>query len=423
MGRAVPVTARRSRRHAVGAGIVLAWLLAGGAVMLAGGRVADGGWLALHLVLLGAVTNAIIEWSEHFAAALLHARPTADRLVWVRTGLLNLGAVAVVAGVHGARPELVAGGAAVLGVVVVAQTLILSSWLRRGLGGPRQLGDSVWFYLAGSGALLSGIGLGVMMSSGGAGSANAYRALRLAHAHLNVLGWIGLAVIGTLFTLWPTVLRTRMVPGISAAARWAFFLCVGGLAAITAGLLGQWRPIALAGLLGYLGGLGGALVPFVATVRRRAPRGGAAWTLAAGVSWLVATVAADLAWLLAADPVVDLDLRLSRLVPAVAVGFGLQMVMGALTFLLPVMLGRGAQGNRQLTRLLELGWPVRVVALNLGVVLRTFGPSSGWTVRTGWWLVGLGVGSFVLLSVAALVRATARDDAPRPDRERLLGRP
>ena len=27
------------------------------------------GWLALHLVLLGAATNAIVVWSEHFAAA------------------------------------------------------------------------------------------------------------------------------------------------------------------------------------------------------------------------------------------------------------------------------------------------------------------------------------------------------------------
>jgi nitrite reductase (NO-forming) len=417
----MPVTAGRSRRHAVGIAIVLAWLLAAGVVVLGGRRVTDGGWLALHLVLLGAVTNAIFEWSEHFAATLLHARPTADRLVWARTALLNLGVVLVLTGVHGGRPGLVGGGAGVLGLVVVAQALVLGSWLRRGLGGPRQLGDTVWFYLAGSGALLSGIGLGVMLSVG-AGSADTFRAMRLAHAHLNLLGWIGLAVIGTLFTLWPAVLRTRIVPGIAVAARWALLLCVGGLAAITVGLLIQGRALTLVGLCGYIVGVGAALVPFVATARRRRPRSGAAWMLAAGVSWLVASVAVDLARLLGVDRVVDLDAHLGRLVPAVAAGFGLQMVMGALSFLMPVVLGHGPQGNRRLTRLLELGWPARVAVLNVGVALRAFGPDTGWSVRTGWWLVGLAAGLFVLLAVAALVRATVLDGSARGGQERLARR-
>jgi nitrite reductase (NO-forming) len=401
---AVSSTRGRSRRHVVGTAIVVVWLLAAGVVLLAGRRIAESGWLALHLVLLGAVTNAIVEWSEHFAAALLHARPTADRVVWARSAVLNLAVVAVLAGVHGSRPGVVAGGAGLLGVVMVVQAVVLASWLRRGLGARGQLGDTIWFYLAGSGALLAGAGLGVMMS-GAAGRPDAYRALRLAHAHLNVLGWIGLAVIGTLFTLWPTVLRTRMVPGLSAAARWAFVLCVGGLAATAAGLLAQNRGVALVGLLGYLAGLGGALVPFVATARRRPPHSGAAWTLAAGFSWLVVAVAADLAWLVGADRVVDLDRQLGQLVPAVSVGFGLQMVTGALSFLLPAMLGHGARGNRRLTRLLELGWPARVTALNLGVALRTFGPSAGWAMLVGWWLIALGVGSFLLLAIAAMVPA------------------
>jgi nitrite reductase (NO-forming) len=401
----------RSRRHVIGTGIVVVWLLAAGVVLVAGRRVADGGWLALHLVLLGAVTSAILEWSEHFAAALLHAPPSSDRSHLARVGLLNLGVVAVVAGVHGGRPGLVAGGAGLLGVVVVAHAWLLGGWLRRELGAGGRLGESVWFYLAGSGALLAGMGLGVLLSAGG-GSAGTYRAQRLAHAHLNVLGWIGLAVVGTLFTLWPTVLRTRMVAGLSAAARWAFLLCVGGLAATVAGLLAQQRGLAVAGLAGYLAGLGCALVPFVATMRRRAPRSGAAWTLLAGLAWLLVAVAVDLGWLAAAGRVVDLDRDLGRLVPAVSVGFGLQMVTGALSFLLPVMLGRGPQGNRRLTRLLELAWPARLVAVNLGVALRSFGPSAGWTVPVAWWLVGLGIGWFVLLLVAAMVIARQPHDAP-----------
>jgi nitrite reductase (NO-forming) len=326
--------------------------------------------------------------------------------------VLNLGVLAVLFGVRGGHPALVAGGAGLVGVVVVVHALVLGAWLRRGLAA--RLGDTVWFYLAAGGALLAGVGLGLVMSSGGVASADAYRAVRLAHAHLNVLGWIGLAVIGTQFTLWPTVLRTRMVPGLAAAARWAFLLCVGGLAAATVGLLAQWRAVALVGLLAYAAGLGVALGPFVATMRRRRPRGAAAWMLAAGIAWLALAVLTDLAALWETHRVVDLDGRIGRLVPTVAVGFGLQVVTGALTFLLPVVWGRGAFGNRRLTRLLEVAWPVRVAALNLGVALVTFAPHDwgGWAGRVGWWLAGLGAGSFVPLAGAALAWRVAGEADP-----------
>jgi len=393
----------RGHRHAVAAAITLAYLLAGGAAVLAGRRVPDGGWLALHLVLLGAVTNAIVVWSEHFAAALLHARPVSDRSALARLAGLNLGVVAVLAGVHGGRPALVAMGVGLVGVVVAGHALVLMRWLRRGLSA--RLGDTVWFYVAAGGALLAGMGLGLVLSSGQVGSAEAYRALRLAHAHLNLLGWIGLTVIGTQFTLWPTVLRTRMVAGrwLSNAARWAFLLCVGGLVVVTAGLSAQQRGVAVTGLAVYAGGLGAALGPFLATMRRRRPASAAAWMLAAGIGWFVLAVVADLVVLLGSARVVDLDTHMGRLLPAVALGFGLQVLTGALSFLLPVVWGRGARGNRRLTRLLEVGWPARVVALNLGVALRTLAARDGWLARTGWWLVGLSLGSFVLLALVALV--------------------
>ena len=42
---------------------MLAYLAAGGATLALGDRVIGGGWLALHLVLLGAASNAIVVWS------------------------------------------------------------------------------------------------------------------------------------------------------------------------------------------------------------------------------------------------------------------------------------------------------------------------------------------------------------------------
>jgi nitrite reductase (NO-forming) len=136
---------------------------------------------------------------------------------------------------------------------------------------------------------------------------------------------------------------------------------------------------------------------------RRPPHTAASWMLGAGMAWLVVAVVADLGALAASQRVVDLDDRLARLVPVVVAGFALQTLTGALTYLLPVVFGRGALGNRRLTAILELGWPLRVAAVNLGVAALVAGPAP-----VGWWLAGLGLGSFVPLAVVALVAATRR---------------
>jgi nitrite reductase (NO-forming) len=214
-----PAKTGRAHRHLLVAGFVLAYLAAGGVTFALGDRVAGGDWLALHLVLLGAATNAIVVWSEHFAAALLRAPPVAERTATARALALNLGIVAVLGGVHTRRPALAAAGACLAGLVVLGHALALAIRIGRAL--PARLSRTVWFYVAAGAALLAGMGLGLWLAGGVVSSAEAYLALRLAHAHLNVLGWIGLTVVGTQFTLWPTVLRTRMVPGLERAVRWS----------------------------------------------------------------------------------------------------------------------------------------------------------------------------------------------------------
>jgi hypothetical protein len=107
--------------------------------------------------------------------------------------------------------------------------------------------------------------------------------------------------------------------------------------------------------------------------------------------------------------VVELDGQLGRLIPAVAVGFGLQTLAGALTYLLPAVWGRSAHGNRRLTRLLEAGWPLRVAALNLGVAAVTVGSAGSPLAQAGQLLVAFGLGSFVVLAAIALAwRPTGR---------------
>jgi len=392
---------RRAPRHLLVAGVVLAYLAAGGVVLALGDRVVLGGWLALHLVLLGAASNAIVVWSEYFAAALLHTAPASERVALARTLALNAGIVAVLVGVPTGRQALAAAGAGLAGVVVLVHGLALAGRVGRAL--PGRLSGTVGFYVAAGAALLAGMGMGLWLAGGVAGSADAYLALRLAHAHLNVLGWVGLTVIGTQFTLWPTVLRTRMVPGLERAVRWSLPPLAVGLAVAAAGLAARHKPTALAGLAIYAAGLGIALVPFIRTARQRPPRTAAAWMLGAGMAWLVVVIAGDLITLAASSNVADLDGRVARLVPAVVAGFALQTLTGALSYLLPVVFGRGAWGNRRLTGILELGWPARVAAVNLGVLALVAAPAGGAMATAGWLLAGLGLGSFVPLAVTALV--------------------
>ena len=399
---------RRARRQLLVAGFVLAYLTAGAVTLALGDRVVAGRWLALHLVLLGAVTNAIVIWSEHFAAALLRVAPVGERAATARTLALNLGILGVLGGVHGGRPSLATIGACLAGVVVLAHAVALVTRVGRAL--PSRLGGTVWFYLAASAALLAGMGLGLLLAGGVAGSADAYRAARLAHVHLNVLGWVGLAVVGTQFTLWPTVLRTRMVPGVERAVRWSLPPLALGLAAAAVGLGTQRRAVALAGLAGYAAGLAVALVPFVRTALRRPPHTAASIMLGAGMAWFAVAVVADLAILARSPQVVALDGQLGRLVPAVAAGFALQTLTGALTYLLPVVFGRGAFGNRRLSGILKLAWPLRVTAVNLGVALLVTRPAGEWPSTMGWWLAGLGLGSFVPLAAAAPLASHLRTE-------------
>ena len=91
-----------------------------------------------------------------------------------------------------------------------------------------------------------------------------------------------------------------------------------------------------------------------------------------------------------------------------AVGFALQTLTGARTYLLPVVFGRGAFGNRRLSGILELAWPLRVTAVNLGVALLVTRPAGEWPSTMGWWLAGLG--SFVPLAAAAPLASQLRTE-------------
>lgn len=418
---AAPAAARpRASWHLRANAVVVAYLAATVAALLAHDVLPVPRWLAVHLLLLGAVTNAIVTWSEHFAVALLRAAPPSRRRSAARLVVLNATVVGVLVGVTTASVPVITVAASVLLLLVVEHVVGLVRIGRRAMRG--RFAHTVRFYVVAGSALVVGITLGGHLAVDSVPGGDGHARFHAGHVHANLLGWVGLTVLGTLFTLWPTVLRTRMVDGVERAARRCLWLTSGGLAVTVTGLLLGSRLGAAAGLLVYAVGVAAALDPFVRTWRQRAPHDAASWSLAAGVGWLLVGVLADVVALLTSGDLDGFLGRLDALVPMLVVGFVGQVLLGALTYLLPVVLGRGPSGFRAVSGLLGRAWVARAVLLNAGVALVTL-PVPRPLPVLGWGLVLAAAAGFVVLAALALVRPAGPTGATRPDRAARPGRP
>ncbi|MGW0436835.1 hypothetical protein ACWDV4_30355 [Micromonospora sp. NPDC003197] len=322
-------------------------------------------WLAIHLLLLGAVTNAIIVWSAHFTAALLRVpAPARRRAETIRLILLNLGIVGVLISGGTDQPWPGVAGAAVVFIAIVAHLGWLTGRLRAAL--PARFSVTVRYYLAAAAALLVGIPIGAWMLV--VDDDNRPRLL-LFHAHVNLLGWVTLTVLGTLLSLWPTVLRTRMAEDASRAASRALPLVLAGLALLGTGLLAWWRPVAVIGLLLFAAGTVIALRPAVTIGQNKPPASFAAWSIAAAAGWLLVALAIQTGTLLTvAGPAEAADVFSDVLIPLL-VGFAAQVLIGSLAYLLPVVLGGGPDRVRHRTAAIDRHWAQRVTMGNAALVV------------------------------------------------------
>ncbi len=386
----------RASWHLRANAIVVGWLALTVLAVVAQRRLPEPRWLVIHVFLLGAVTNAIVIWSEHFAVALLRVRAPAERRDLVRLGALNVAAVTVLYGATHDHPGLAAAAAGGVVAVVAWHVGALTRMARHSL--PSRFGHVITWYIAAGIALVTGGTLGGLMVSRRVPWAWHER-MHAAHAEVNLLGWVGLTVLGTLFTLWPTILRTR--DRVDASARWALRLAVPGLALTTGGLLLAVRWAAVAGLAAYTAAVAVALAPLAETVRRRRPHTPAAWMIAAGIGWFEIAILADVV-IVATHPQGEVAEALDPLLPLVILGFVAQILLGALTHLLPVVLGGGPARLKANAALLERGWTARLVAANLAVPLLAL-PLPRLVSLAGWGLVLVALGSFVVLAVAALI--------------------
>ena len=394
---------------------LIGWLVA--AVVIAGIHrwLPDANWLMLHLVLLGALSHSILVWSFHFAQTLLRAPATdAVRIAHHRRlGLLTAGAVAVVIGVPTTWWPLTLAGGTAVAVAVGWHVATLWRMLRAAL--PARFRVTVRYYLAAAASLLVGVSFGVTLAWGWEDPWHGR--LLVAHALANVLGWVGLTLTGTLLTLWPTMLRTAMD---ATAERWTRtalpWFGAAIVLSITGALVGiSW--LAALGIVGYLAALllwGRGLVRPALT---RPPREFAAASVAAGLVWLgIGLVWAG--WLLttASDWT---QIREGFGYPAAALGAGcaVQVLTGALSYLLPSVLGGGPSVVRAGRAWFDRAAAFRLVAINGGLALWLL-PSPSWVKVTGSLLALIAAASFLPLLILGLrASITARAAASRPSQE------
>lgn len=399
--------------------VVVGWLAAALLTAAVGQGLPAVRWLTLHMFLLGAVTHAIVVWSEHFTVALLHAPDPDVRWSNIRLAGLNLSVLGMVGGIAADHAVLTGTAATAFTVAALAHLAALVRMGRRALGG--RLALLTHYYKAATVALAVGALLGGLMATGW--GATRHTEITLAHIHVTLLGWVGLSVVGTLFMLWPTVLRLRMEDRTVRVARRTLRLLTVGLALTAAGLLVGARLSAAAGLALYATGLIDAAVLFATTARRRAPRSPAALMLAAATGWFVVAVLTDLV-LVSTRPLDHLYTGLEPVTWLFLVGMVAQILLGALTHLLPVVLGGGPAGRAAVQKRLDRAWPVRLAALNIAVPLVAL-PLPRPAALVGWLLAGAAVASFTVLCLGVLSgpRSASGEPKPRssPRRAPLLG--
>lgn len=398
---------RRASWHLKANAGVIGWLLALLVVTVAHRFLPASMWLLVHLLLLGAVSNAIVVWSAHFTDAVLRARP-APVGVTVRLWLLNVAIAGVVIGMTVPSWIAVLAGGSLLGAVVLWHGVVLGVRLRRAL--PSRFAPTVRYYLVAAGFLPIGAAAGIVLAR----EVDADR-LVVAHLAINLLGWVGITVIGTLVTLWATMLRTKIVDGAERAAARALVILTASVLAIAAAALWAPPPVAAIGLAGYLAGVVVAALPLVKEARAKPPASYATYSVAAGVGWL----AVGLIWLtvrvLSSPTWADVAADLGIIVGPLAAGFAAQVLLGALSYLVPVVLGGGPVATRAANAVLDRGAAWRVSIISCGIAVWAMPVPSNVAVISS--LIALiGLVSFLPLLLLA-VRASVREQrhpSPQP---------
>ncbi|HUW88306.1 MAG TPA: hypothetical protein VMW30_08045 [Candidatus Paceibacterota bacterium] len=356
-------------------------------------------WLTVHLLLLGAVTNAIITWSDHFIRALLWTRSQNHNRQMAIILLLNISIVGVLISVSAHAKWLILFFASLMVCTVIYFLQGISIAIKRSLN--KRFIDLLRYYQFAALFLLVGITLGVIDSFKSDEDLMQPR-LALAHLHANLLGWVGITVIGTLVTLWPTVLRTPMHErAIRAAVIGLRFILMGTSLSILAAIE-NWQILFGISLAIYLIGASITLTPAILTMQKKQPDRPGSWMLLTGAVGLGVLLLVDIALQFSYKSPEKVLVALEGHILLLFTLFLFPTLLGALTYLLPVVLGRGPALNRELETILSRGWKWRLLLLPPASLLMFF---NDLFVNIGRAMVAISLGAFLFLVLTAMLKS------------------
>lgn len=385
-------------------------------------------WTTIHLVTLGVLTNGILQWSWYFARALLRLPPGdrhSGRDNTRRILALNAALVVLIASMWAEWAPGAVVGATGVGAVAAWHGLALVVAARTRLAS--RFAVVLRYYAAAATFLvLAAILAGLVATAAFAASApqwllGARSAITVAHAIAGVGGWVGLTMGGTIVTLGPTAVRTRMDPRAVDLASLALPVWAAGLLAAVAGALaGHMRAVAAGLAVVGLAAAAGIAYPLARAAMRKGPSEYGSWSMCLGTAWILVGVAvvAQHAWTTGTGE----QLRAANLpwLPIIGAGGLGQVFIGALTYLMPVVIGGGPRAVRVGVGALEAAAPMREAARNAALVLLAAATASqapaAAPLATACWAVVLAtyLADIVLMARAGTAQARARTAPPSP---------
>ncbi|WP_166982201.1 multicopper oxidase domain-containing protein [Paramicrobacterium fandaimingii] len=341
------------------------WMLAAIAAVIAHRFLPYSTWLMVHVTMLGAVSTAILIWSQHFADTLTRRQAPGGRVsLGIRLGLHTVGAVGVVAGILLSVMPVILAGAVLVAAAALTHATVMTLQLRGAL--TSRFGPLVRFYAISALWLVVGVGLGFWMSQLPADDPLRSR-LFVAHVAVNLLGWVGTTVLGTVILFWPTVLHARMRPTDGRQSPLVLTTSIFGIVLVLAGAAAGVLPLVAVGAAVWLAALGLVLFEGIRQAKDAARLSYAGLSIGAALCWLAVAVVflavgagTAQTWPAAVE-------RLAWIVQPFIAGFAVQIVLGALSYLLPVIMGRPNARKATETEL-DRGAVFRAATVNIGIV-------------------------------------------------------
>lgn len=332
-------------------------------------------WGPLHAFVAGTVLLAISGAAQMFTITWASAPPPSHALATFQRRVIAGGVVLVLIGVSTGTDILTWVGAAGVAAGLIALIVSIVGVIRKSL--LRRFDLSARFYVTAFATGVAGVALGAVLGTGSAG-AQAVSA-RLVHSHLNLLGLVGLTIVGTLPTFLPTIAHHRAVNGREALVAWWFG--VGGVVLIVSGL---WLPAGLVGVGNLLIATSALLILIGILTRLWEKASGRLSFLqvSLGVIWLTVWAIVDGVGVLTSgsSPVFG-----GWAAAAVVAGVG-QVLAGSLAYIVPVLLGPPLEPAASI---LTRRGPSPLILANLGGVALVAGWGQVATVALGLWLLDI----------------------------------